>query len=135
MKGPHERPSDARLHRLLRRLRDLNLAAHRVAVRRDATVILDGCLSLDAPVELGVRYRVLDDAGNSSILHLRVSNGELEARVSGAETERRIAAPCIHDEAGRTALPTLGARVEEDSNDPRTYEHFLRRIVRGLYAA
>ena len=66
---------------------------------------------------------------------MRVSNGELEARVSGAETERRLAAPCIHDETGRTALPTLGARVAEGSNDPRTYEHFLRRIVRGLYAA
>ena len=135
MKGLFERPSDLRLHRLLRRLRDLNLAAHRVAVRRDATVTLDGCLSLDAPVELGVRYRVLDEAGTPSTLHLRIVNGELEARVSSAGNERRIAAPFVRDETGRTALPTLAVRVAEGSNDPRAYEHLLRRVVRGLYAA
>ena len=49
-------PAEAR--RLLRRLRDLNLVAHEVAVDGGTTVTIDGCLSLDGPVEQGVRYRL-----------------------------------------------------------------------------
>lgn len=124
----------AAIRRLLRRLRDLNLAS-RVAVRPGAFVRLKGCSSVDAPVESGVRYQLLDDQGHLSTLELTAGDGTVELRLADAYGERRIAAPCVHDGAGHGSLPTLAARWPVESTDPRAYARVLRRVVRGFYAA
>lgn len=124
----------AGIRRLLRRLRDLNLAA-RVAIRPGAFVRLKGCSSIDAPVEQGVRYQLVDDAGHIATLELSPGEGSVVLRLADEYGERRAAVPCVHDGEGHGSLPTLAARWPEDSTDPRAYARVLRRVVRGFYAA
>jgi len=137
--NPHDRsnliqdwsPRHARC--LLRKLRDLNLADARISIQAGVDVAIRGCLSLDAPVERGVRYR-LQDQGGERILTLAMCEGGLEIQLSGTGG-RRLEIELFLDGAGRAAAPELGARLNVDENDPRAYEHFLRRVVRGVYAA
>lgn len=118
---------------LLRKLRDLNLAVARVRIQDGVDVAIQGCLSLDAPVERGVLYR-LHDGDCERVLSLNMCEGGLEIRLSGPG-ERRLEVGLTLDGAGRTASPELSARLDVEENDPRAYEHFLRRVVRGVYAA
>lgn len=123
-------PRDTR--RLLALLRDLNLAA-RLAIDEGRQVILEGCLTLDSPVELGVSYRVREGE-ERAVLHLVQEGADLAALLEGP-APRRLPLGLVLDESGRAASSTISARVDLDACDARTLEHFLRRIVRGLYAA
>lgn len=121
-------PSRAR--ELLRRLRDLDLRTPDVRIRTDVAVRIDGCLSVDAPVEHGVRYRLIGPDGREHRLCIRIDGADLELTLDEdpLRVELRV------DDAGRTASPSLSARLA-DSPDSRAVEHFMRRIVRGLFAA
>ena len=121
---------------LLRRLRDLNLSSGPVAVTRRRNVTLVGCLSLDAPAEKGVHYRVRSSDGNESLLEILWGPGGLElsahdARSSTALRSLQVAVTC--DSLGRACVSALGARVQPESTDRRELEHFLRRVVRTLF--
>jgi hypothetical protein len=121
---------------LLRRLRDLNLSCGPVAITHRREVSLAGCLSLDAPAEKGVHYRVRSSDGNESLLEILwgPSGLELSAHDAHSATALRhmnIAVTC--DRKGRACASALGARVQPESTDRRKLEHFLRRVVRTLF--
>lgn len=127
---------------LLRKLRDLNLTSGPVAVGRRACVELAGCLSLDAPVEKGVRYRVLRDDGSAGLLEiawqgdaLSVAAGELAPHTPPDQLAplRRLHVAVTCDRKGRACAKALGARVAPDSSDRRALEHFLRRVVKTMF--
>lgn len=127
---------------LLRKLRDLNLTSGPVAVGRRACVEIAGCLSLDAPVEKGVRYRVQLEDGTSGLLEivwneglLSVASGELSPvlPLDRMPPMKRIAVPVTCDRKGRACAPALGARVDPESCDRRALEHFLRRVVKTMF--
>ncbi|MBK7642258.1 MAG: hypothetical protein IPJ19_04300 [Planctomycetes bacterium] len=127
---------------LLRKLRDLNLTSGPVAVGRRACVEIAGCLSLDAPVEKGVRYRVQRDDGTPGLLEiawnegwLSVASGELgpQLPLDRLPPMKRIEVPVTCDRKGRACAPALGARVDPESIDRRALEHFLRRVVKTMF--
>ena len=116
---------------LLRKLRDLNLTSGPVAVGRRACVELAGCLSLDAPVEKGVRYRIQQPDGSTTLLELLWNEGALSVAVG--DPMRRLEVPVTRDRQGRACAPKLGARVDPESSDTRALEHFLRRVVKTMF--
>ena len=127
---------------LLRKLRDLNLTSGPVAVGRRACVEIAGCLSLDAPVEKGVRYRVQRNDGTSGLLEiawhegaLRIATGELGPVLPPERLEpmRRMEFAVTCDRKGRACAQVLGARVDPESCDTRELEHFLRRVVKTMF--
>jgi len=128
--------SDVHVRILLRRIRDLNLGPCGVAVSGGEHVSLAGCLSLDAPVERGVRYSIVRAAGEQvvsidwtgSALALTLCDGDrLDAPVA-----RELAVELALDEHGRILAPALGARIDLGRIDALEIEHFLRRLVRGV---
>jgi len=119
----------AKARALLRKLRDLNLTSGPVAVGRRACVQLAGCLSLDAPIEKGVRYRVLQSDGTLCLLELAWNGSALNL----AAGEQRLEVPVTCDRRGRACAPKLGARVDPESCDTRELEHFLRRVVKTMF--
>jgi len=132
----------AKARALLRKLRDLNLTSGPVAVGRRACVQLAGCLSLDAPVEKGVRYRVQQSDGTTCLLELAWSGNTLSlaagelGQVLPPERQpplQRLDVPVICDRRGRACAPKLGARVDPESCDTRELEHFLRRVVKTMF--
>lgn len=126
----------ARLVRdLLRSLRDLNLTGRRIAVSGGEAVLVDGCLSVDGPVERGLRYRLREAGGLERVLHLAQVAEGLELRLRGPGAERRVVVALELDERGRATSPDLAARLDAGKNDQRAYEHFLRRVVRRVYSA
>ena len=127
------KPRETRL--LLRKLRDVNLGAQRVAIRSGLSVAFAGCLTLDAPVEQGVRYRLRSADGESQTLTLEARGVDLEIRLRTADGERTLVAPLTMDAQGRTSSPTIAARMDVDEGTRRDCEHFLRRVVRGVFAA
>lgn len=137
--APHELPntdldwSPRHARSLLRKLRDLNLVGSRVSIQPGVDVAIRGCLSLDSPVERGVRYRLQDHHGER-VLSLSICEGGLEIKLSGP-AERRLEIELTLDGSGRAAAPGLVARLDVEQSDPRAFEHFLRRVVRGVYAA
>lgn len=121
---------------LLRKLRDLNLNAGPVAVKRDLAVFLGGCLSLDFPAETGVRYRVRTTDGREGLLELLWGARGLELNSFGPQPfaprgNLRIA--MREDRQGRAFATELGARVRPETTDRRELEHFLRRVVRTVF--
>jgi hypothetical protein len=127
---------------LLRKLRDLNLTSGPVATGRRAFVELAGCLSLDAPVEKGVRYRVQRSDGKTNLLEitwndslLDLAAGELSPLLPPDRTPpmKRLEVPVTCDRRGRACAPLLGARVDPESCDRRALEHFLRRVVKTMF--
>jgi hypothetical protein len=127
---------------LLRKLRDLNLTSGPVAVGRRAWVELAGCLSLDAPVEKGVRYRVQLDDGTAGLLELAWNEGALSVAagelgpvlpLDRLAPMKRLDVPVICDRKGRACAQVLGARVDPESCDTRELEHFLRRVVKTMF--
>lgn len=121
---------------LLRKLRDLNLSAGPVAVKRDLAVFLGGCLSLDFPAESGVRYRVRTTDGREGLLELAWGARGLELNAIGPQPfaprgNLRIAMK--EDRQGRAIAAELGARVRPETSDRRELEHFLRRVVRTVF--
>jgi len=130
--------SGAQARCLLRHLRDLNLTSERVEIGSEHTVYVEGCLSLDSPIERMLLYRLRTPEEGELSLVIRWDGDALLLSLvppSGgpAERERKIAL-FSHDERWVTA-PELRARVDPESNEPRQLEHFMRRLVRGVYAA
>jgi hypothetical protein len=121
---------------LLRRLRDLNLSARNVLVRGGLAVSLDGCLSLDRPVEQGVSYRLLVAENGERVLSLEWSEGELAIRLEGSDRgDRVLSAHFALDERGRAFSRELRARLDLERLEPRELEHFMRRVVRSALRA
>lgn len=131
------RPTDqAHTRDLLRALRDVN-SASRLSVRGDFRVSLEGCLSLDSPVEQGVRYRLRLADGSSRLLSIQPMEQALDIRLrdeAGQDVERTHVAELVRSEEGDTVAPSLLARWSAQGGS-RPAEHFLRRVVRGIYAA
>ena len=131
---PGTGPSGEKIRTLLRRLRDLNLVTGRLALGGDRSAALEGCLSLDAPVEQGVRYALIE-GGKRAVLELVWRSERLEIAIGGpGATPRRLALEASLDRQGRACVPSLRARVGPESRDRRELEHFLRRVVRTLCA-
>lgn len=130
----HSGPSGERIRTLLRRLRDLNLVSGPLALDGARSAELAGCLSLDAPVEQGVRYALVEQ-GTRSVLELAWRAERFEIAIAGPGARpRRLALEASLDPQGRACVPFLRARVGPESRDRRELEHFLRRVVRTLCA-
>ena len=114
---------------LLRRLRDRNLSDCPVAIGGGTSLTLDGCISLDAPVEQGVRYQVRHMDGSLGTFHVACDETHIELASDG----RSLSAEIALDGAGRACAPKLGARIDPECCEPRTIEHFLRRLVRAFF--
>jgi hypothetical protein len=125
---------------LLRRLRDRNLAARRVAVRADLCVSFAGCTSIDAPAEGGVRYRLGVEPARELELELELgsaADGGLAIRLR--EPGGRPSGPALRvdlglDAARRVVSRALGARIDVETAGERELDHFLRRVVRTAFA-
>ncbi len=121
--------------RLLRKLRDVNLGAQRVAIRPDLTVSFAGCLTLDAPVEMGVRYLLRGKHDERQTLTLKADGIDLDICLQTDEGELHLCAPMGLDEKGRAVSEAISARISVEEGERRDYERFLRRVIRGVYAA
>jgi hypothetical protein len=128
--------SEEKTRALLRKLRDLNLTAGPIAVGPRTHILLAGCASIDAPAECGVRYRLRLTDGSQGMLEIqgRPRGLELELTRLGAAGGRRLLVEMTCDRSGRACSRALAARVTPDTSDTRELEHFLRRIVRALFA-
>ena len=131
----HRYLSEEKTRALLRKLRDLNLSAGPIALSSRARVALAGCASTDAPAESGVRYRMRLEDGRDGLLEIRARPDGLEVRLSGTQEERRLALPVTCDRQGRACARSVGARVAPETCDARALEHFLRRLVRAVFAS
>ncbi len=124
---------------LLQKLRDLNLGACDVEVGAGERVRIEGCLSVDAPVELGVLYGLRRCDGRAEVLDLAFSGGRLLLTRSAREREHgdtgseQLLMAVFADRFGRLSVPELRARLDPGGNAQRELERFLRRIVRGAY--
>ena len=54
---------------------------------------------------------------------------------AGGPVERERTVELFAQGARWATAPDLRARVEPESSEPRQLEHFMRRLVRGVYAA
>ncbi|MFT4538488.1 MAG: hypothetical protein ACI841_001620 [Planctomycetota bacterium] len=121
---------------ILRSLRDLNLVGARFEVRAGETVAIRGCVSMDSPVEQGVRYSLRLSDGRDAVLRISASDGSLHLGLDGADVEQRELIALLARGAGDLAeCSALGARIDPHTASRRDLEHFLRRIVRGVMAA
>lgn len=125
---------------LLRRFRDLNLGPCGIEVAPSERVEVRGCLSLDHPVERGVRYRIVGVDGSEQSLRISWEGENLRLTLRhGLDLEAPIAleldADLRCDRFGRVASARLNARLDPIAPLERELEHFLRRIVRAVYAA
>lgn len=121
--------------RLLRRFRDLNLGPAGIEVSDQGRVVVDGCLSIDAPVEGGVRYRLRERQGERClVIRGQADRLWLGLLGDGGRMESELGVRLACDGLGRISAPELGARLHLESASPREIEHFLRRIVRATYA-
>lgn len=133
--SPHNVAAD-RVRGLLRKLRDLNLSAETVAITHSSHVTIAGCLSLDAPAESGVRYRLFFSDGAQAVLELGSQASGLALSVNGRSThvaERSLSVRLSCDREGRVCARELAARVSPETCDPRALARFLKRAVRTLY--
>jgi len=130
---PEPQPIDRQARRILRRIRDLNLAA-RLDVGGGRRVSIEGCSTLDSPVERGVRYRISSGEKRGALSLVQEGDG-LEISLSGLRGEPRLELELVIDGEGRAASPTIAARLNAEETDPLAVEHFLRRVVRALFVA
>jgi hypothetical protein len=129
--SPHDVAAD-QVRTLLRKLRDLNLSSETVAITGAWRVTIGGCLSLDAPAENGVRYRLELPDGARAVLELGSHASGLALTVDG-RPRRWIAVRLSRDRQGRVCARELAARVSPESCDPRALARFLKRAVRTIY--
>jgi hypothetical protein len=76
--------------------------------------------------------------GRPGLLEIHGRPEGLEIRLTGPEPstcDRRLALRVTCDRQGRACARDVGARVMPDTSDARELEHFLRRIVRAVFAA
>jgi hypothetical protein len=130
--------SSAAARALLRKLRDLNLTASPVQIDPQLRVSIEGCLTLDAPVESQLRYRLrLADGRGSRVLGIECEPGRLRLSLcdpSGAEAPRVRSFELVADGPQGAAVPELRARIDPEGALEREVEHFLRRLVRAACA-
>lgn len=124
---------------LLQRFRDLNLGPCGIDISEGSRVVIAGCLSLDHPVERGVRYCLQDDAGNERVLSILWSEPQLDIRLSHDRSPdsgdaEQLDVALGTDGLGRLSAPDLGARLNLEKSEAKDIEHFLRRIVRAVYS-
>jgi hypothetical protein len=129
-------PIASHARELLRRLRDRNLAARRVAVRNGLAVSFGGCTSMDAPAEGGVRYRLGVEALELELELGSIADGGLE--ISLREPGGRPNGPALRVDLGldgerRVVSRAMGARIDVESAGERELDHFLRRVVRTAF--
>jgi hypothetical protein len=129
-------PIASHARELLRRLRDRNLAARRVAVRSGLAVSFGGGTSIDAPAEGGVRYRLGVDARELELELGSFADGGLE--ISLREPGGRPNGPALRVDLGldgerRVVSRAMGARIDVESAGERELDHFLRRVVRTAF--
>lgn len=124
---------------LLRRFRDLNMGPCGIDVGSNARVTVEGCLSLDHPVERGVHYGLRESGGEERVLDIRWDENHLviqlvAKRACTASSDEGFDVQLGCDGLGRISAPDLGARLHLRDSDAKDVEHFLRRIVRAAYA-
>ncbi|MFT7485077.1 MAG: hypothetical protein ACI9F9_000923 [Candidatus Paceibacteria bacterium] len=135
---PNGTISAEQARRLLRRFRDLNLGPCGIEINDHERIVVSGCLSLDHPVENGVRYS-LKDGDRELILRIHWADEQLVLQLSDPgnsdtplDNELGVSLSC--DRLGRVSAPDLGARLHLEDGGPMDIEHFLRRIVRAVYS-
>ena len=136
---PNGMVSGEQARQLLRRFRDLNLGPCGIDVAKGERVVVSGCISLDHPVERGVRYCLQSCDGSERVLGIAWNEGQLHLHLSRDRTPdspivEKLEVELGCDESGRLSAPELGARMNPEETDPREIEHFLRRIVRAVCA-
>jgi hypothetical protein len=122
------------LRALLRRLRDLNLRAARIAVGAGARVSLAGCSTCDGPVESGVVYRLSDPEGRTGRLRLSAEGSDLVARLEWGTQLAAVRTRFGLDARGRVFSRELRLRVDLTGGASRDLERLLRRVLRSLFA-
>lgn len=126
----------AQIRCLLSKLRDLNLSGHRVALDGGRWVSVEGCTSLDASAEVGVRYLLALADGSQNTLALRWREGKLDLDLrdpSGSVPGRSLRVDVAID-GPTTSSRALSTRVRPEAARARDLEHVLRRIVRSVFA-
>jgi hypothetical protein len=115
---------------LLRKLRDLNLHASFPGASGTCAIRLEGCLSVDRPVEDSVRYAVRLD-GEPRELDILLRQGVIELVLEGAETqeERRSRHEFARGTNGLVRVDGVG-EVAVDETRPEEIERFLLGLVR-----
>ena len=130
--------SPASLRCLLRKLRDADLRKPHIALAGSRRVSIEGCLSLDFPVEQALRYLLRFSDGTEEVLWLAAEGSELGVWTSdrqGQELSARHQVAMTHDENGRALVPDWRARIDLETAGIRELSHFLRRLVRGVLEA
>ena len=130
---PHTRSNPAGgtgasdVRRLLRKLRDANL---RASSRGPRELRIEGCLSLDRPVEDSVRYSVRID-GESFELDIRPGPGSIELVFAREQPEeQRVSQHALSREGnGHVHLEGVG-ELDLDENRPEEIERCLLELVR-----
>jgi hypothetical protein len=121
----------------LRKLRDVDWKGTH-AGQQGLRLRGEGCVSLDAPVEDGVRYALSVVDGPRYVLELRLAAGALAVVLeepSGARVRARVFP--LRDgslrggERGPADVTTLGCVVPE-STDPLAFEGFLADVATAL---
>ncbi len=136
--GPELLP-EARLHPerarlLLQKLRDLNLCAERIEIGVGSFVELEGCTTLDQPVESALRYRVRLCDGQWEALEFGLDAVGLRlcrSRPGQGGEPRHVA--LVGNGEGPLTAPDLKARIDPEGAGSREMTHFLRRLVRLAY--
>jgi hypothetical protein len=119
---------------LLRKLRDLNLTSERIEIGLGAHVDLEGCLTLDQPVESALSYRVRHGDGSLETLDLAVESGALRlSRHRPGQAPSALRVELLGNGAGPAMAPDLKARIDPEEAGSREVTHFLRRLVRLAY--
>ncbi len=127
--------SPAGMRALLRKLRDADLHKRHIAVAGGRRVSIEGCLSLDSPVEQALRYLLRWPDGSEEVLWLAAHGDALDVWLSdplGRELSERHKIALTRDENGRTTAADWRARINLESAGIRELDHFLRRFVRGM---
>ncbi|MFT5285587.1 MAG: hypothetical protein ACI8TQ_001752 [Planctomycetota bacterium] len=128
--------SPAGLRTLLRKLRDADLHKRHIAITGKMRVSIEGCLSLDSPVEQALRYLLRWPDGSEEVLWLAAEGQDLGVWLSdpyGKKMGQKHTIALFRDENGRATAPAWRARVDPKSAGTRELGHFLRRLVRGLF--
>ncbi len=121
---------------LLHRLRDANVTARSSAGTPSFRLV--GCLSLDAPVETGVRYGIVLASGERRVLQFGWRDSvlvlELGDERPGPCVSRARALAARENADGEFEVGELAAAVHPECNDPERLTPFLLALARAALA-
>lgn len=126
-----------RLRALLRRLRDADLRLRNVALSALERVSIEGCISLDSPVEQDLGYLLRWPSGQEEVLWISAAGGTLRllrSDRSGRATADGREALLFADPSGRAICAPWRARIDPERAGLRELGFFLRRLVRSALA-